>query len=100
MLKTCSVCGRPARTSRCPEHPKPRRPYGTAEYKRNRAQTLLEESLCWRCGKPAKPGDPLTADHVVPVAAKGPSLRSNLRAAHKSCNSRRGAIFGNQRFTT
>ena len=54
-------------------------------------QTLREETHCWICGEPGSPADPLTADHLLAVAAGGPSSRSNLRAAHLSCNSRRGA---------
>jgi 5-methylcytosine-specific restriction endonuclease McrA len=33
----------------------------------------------------------LTADHVVARADGGRNVRSNYRAAHASCNSRRGA---------
>jgi 5-methylcytosine-specific restriction protein A len=56
-----------------------------------RRQVLSEEFVCWICGKPAQRGDPLTADHLVSRARGGDNMRSNYRAAHLSCNSRRGA---------
>ena len=55
---------------------------------------LEEEHLCWLCGFPARPHDPLTLDHVLPVALGGTTTRDNVRAAHRSCNSRRGARLG------
>jgi len=62
--------------------------------KRLARQVLEEERICWLCAYPARPGDPLTADHVVPVVLGGATVRENLRAAHRSCNSRRGARLG------
>ena len=62
-----------------------------ADYRRVRAQVLREETRCWLCGQPARLGDPLTADHVVARVDGGTNTRENLRAAHASCNSRRGA---------
>jgi 5-methylcytosine-specific restriction endonuclease McrA len=59
-------------------------------YVRLRPQVLSEEQVCWLCGLPARPGDPLTVDHVLPLALGGTSHRTNLRAAHASCNSSRG----------
>jgi 5-methylcytosine-specific restriction endonuclease McrA len=59
-------------------------------YLRLRRQVLSEEWACWLCGQPARPGDPLTVDHVLPLALGGTSHRTNLRAAHSSCNSSRG----------
>jgi 5-methylcytosine-specific restriction protein A len=86
-------------------HPKPglcrdcereRRPNTTqrglgSNHQRIRRQVLAEENLCWICGQPARPDDPLTADHVLSRAAGGRNTRSNYRAAHYSCNSSRGA---------
>jgi 5-methylcytosine-specific restriction endonuclease McrA len=46
---------------------------------------------CAICGLPARPGDPLTADHVVPRSRGGVDSIVNYRAAHRSCNSRRGS---------
>lgn len=60
------------------------------------AQVKAEEYLCWLCGKPIDKSLPrrqpqsFTVDHVVPLLLGGPELdRSNLRAAHMSCNSAR-----------
>jgi 5-methylcytosine-specific restriction endonuclease McrA len=36
----------------------------------------------------------LTGDHIVPRIYGGADLRENMRAAHRSCNSRRGAGEG------
>jgi 5-methylcytosine-specific restriction enzyme A len=102
-LRPCIDCGTPARGSRCPAHQREHerayeRKRGTshqrglgAEHRRIRAQVLREEYTCWLCGQPARPGDPLTADHVVARANGGRNERSNYRAAHHSCNSKRGA---------
>jgi 5-methylcytosine-specific restriction endonuclease McrA len=95
ILRACSQCGRPSTTSRCPDHAK-RRPYRSAEYQTARAQTLAEERTCWLCGEAGTPDDPLTADHLVAVTDNGTSQRMNLRAAHRSCNGRRGAELGNK----
>jgi 5-methylcytosine-specific restriction endonuclease McrA len=62
-----------------------------AEHQRLGKQVLREESLCWLCGEPARPGDPLEVDHVVPRSKGGLTVRENLRAAHRTCNRSRGA---------
>jgi 5-methylcytosine-specific restriction endonuclease McrA len=65
-----------------------------ADHQRRRAALIASGArICWLCGKagswdPADP-DPLTADHVMPRAAGG--RLSELRPAHRSCNSGRGA---------
>lgn len=46
--------------------------------------------ICWLCGRVGAD----TADHVVPLSLGGDPLDpANLRAAHRSCNSRRGAAL-------
>jgi 5-methylcytosine-specific restriction endonuclease McrA len=48
---------------------------------------------CWHCGRPAA-----TVDHYpIPAALGGPSTLANLVPACGSCNSSRGASFGNRR---
>src|SRR3989304_4654767 len=47
----------------------------------------------WRCGickRKVKPAD-LSFDHIIPVSLGGPHVSTNLRVAHRLCNSRRGA---------
>src|SRR6266566_2511439 len=61
-----------------------------AEHQRLAKQVLSEEKACWLCGHPALPSDPLEVDHVVPRSKGGATVRSNLRAAHASCNRSRG----------
>jgi 5-methylcytosine-specific restriction endonuclease McrA len=54
-----------------------------------RAQVLEQSNVCHLCGK----GGADTVDHVIPLSV-APELAhdmANLRPAHKSCNSRRGA---------
>jgi 5-methylcytosine-specific restriction endonuclease McrA len=57
-----------------------------AEHQRLAKQVLTEEKTCWVCGGQARAGDPLEVDHVVPRSRGGATVRSNLRAAHASCN--------------
>jgi 5-methylcytosine-specific restriction endonuclease McrA len=91
MHKTCLICGQPSRTNRCPRH-------STQPIGRNRSwvdelarrRIVASATHCWICGQPARPGDPLTADHVIPRSRGGPDVPGNYRAAHRSCNSRRG----------
>jgi 5-methylcytosine-specific restriction endonuclease McrA len=90
-LRPCLVCGRPSGDARCPEDAVPRRGWA---HERASRQVRLEETSCWICGEPAKPGDPLTADHIIPRIDGGADVRENMRAAHRSCNSRRGAGVG------
>jgi 5-methylcytosine-specific restriction endonuclease McrA len=65
-------------------------------YRRLRDQVLAEERRCWLCDQPIGLDpwpDPLsgTIDHVVPVSVDPSRIldRSNVRAAHFRCNSRR-----------
>jgi 5-methylcytosine-specific restriction endonuclease McrA len=90
-LRPCLVCGKPSGGAHCPEHAMPRRGWA---HERASRQVRLEETSCWICGEPAKPGDPLTGDHIVPRINGGQDVRGNMRAAHRSCNSRRGAGVG------
>jgi 5-methylcytosine-specific restriction endonuclease McrA len=78
-LRACIECGRPARGTRCTVHAKvaerrrgspTARGYGR-DYQALRRQVLAEEQACWLCGYPARVGDPLTVDHVLPLALGG-----------------------------
>jgi 5-methylcytosine-specific restriction enzyme A len=60
-----------------------------AAYRAVREQILADEERCWLCYQPGDEHDPLEVDHVVPKAQGGSDDRSNLRAAHRSCNRRR-----------
>lgn len=65
-------------------------------YRRERAAALSGDLTCWLCGQPIDKTlswpDPMsaTADHVVAHHDSGKDNRSNLKAAHLTCNSRRG----------
>jgi len=61
----------------------------TRRYQRARTNILIRDGgICWLCGRPGAN----TADHIIPLAQGGhPYSELNLRAAHHSCNSRRGA---------
>ena len=63
----------------------------TRRHRKARATLLATATHCWICGQPARPGDPLVADHLIPRAHGGPDALHNYAAAHKSCNGRRGA---------
>ena len=99
-LRACLEPGCPMLTSRtrCALHERLRqRRRGTptqrgydAAYQRARRALLSVAERCAWCGQPPRPRDPLTADHVVPLA-QGGGTDGNLVAAHRSCNSARTA---------
>ena len=49
-------------------------------------------TVCWRCGKPARQGDPWQAGHV-----RDGDPTSPLAPEHRSCNARAGLILGQNR---
>jgi 5-methylcytosine-specific restriction endonuclease McrA len=59
------------------------------------AMAIRDGWTCWLCGEEVSPyatgARSATFDHVVPRLYKGPTIPSNLRLAHRQCNSRRGA---------
>lgn len=66
-------------------------------YRRVQAQVYAEESHCWLCGRHVDQqlphNDPMarSIDHVIPKVRGGTDHRTNLRLAHRQCNSDRGA---------
>lgn len=60
-----------------------------AEYDRNRAIVMREETHCWLCRQPGEADD--HADHVIARSKGGSNDRSNLRRAHRRCNLKRGS---------
>jgi 5-methylcytosine-specific restriction endonuclease McrA len=63
----------------------------TRRYRQARAIVLSRATSCWLCGLPFRdPRDPMVCDHYVPTSLGGTDDPSNLRAAHASCNNRRG----------
>jgi hypothetical protein len=62
----------------------------TRRYRANRAAVLAGATVCHLCGEPARAGDPLVADHVIPRSKGGHDGIGNLAPAHASCNGRRG----------
>ncbi|WP_144121135.1 HNH endonuclease [Catellatospora sichuanensis] len=79
--------------NRCPRH-RPKRDHALSatqrgydyEYQQNRILLLRTNTLCWLCNRYGSD----TADHIIPLSRGGSNKLSNLRPAHKSCNSRRG----------
>ena len=72
-------------------------PHHTGTYHRRalklRAQANANpNTLCWRCGQPARNGDPWTAGHL-----RDGDPTSPLLPEHASCNYRAGAIMRNER---
>jgi hypothetical protein len=49
-------------------------------------------TVCWRCGQPARAGDPWQAGHKVDGMVDGP-----LAAEHRSCNARAGQALSAKR---
>lgn len=88
MMKACTICGTPSTTTRCQQHPPTS--YGRP-HRRASATTMANATVCWICGQPPHTNDPLTADHITPLARQGQHRPDNYAAAHRSCNSSRGA---------
>lgn len=90
MFPRCLDCRRrfPGHPSdaRCPRCKAGRKAQRNAEAARSLA-TVVAASVCAICGDPPTATDPLTADHVVPLSRGG--FGGPMRAAHRSCNSRR-----------
>jgi 5-methylcytosine-specific restriction endonuclease McrA len=73
----------------------PKRKNRTGSYQRAAAQVRAAATECWICGGGfTDPNDPPVADHVIPRIQGGSDDISNLRAAHRSCNGRRGQRMG------
>jgi 5-methylcytosine-specific restriction enzyme A len=89
----CPPCQEQARIRRNTDPPgRPsaaHRGYGV-EWRRVSAEVIASAVACHWCGGAFTPGDPATADHLIPKARGGTNDRANLVAAHRSCNSRRG----------
>jgi 5-methylcytosine-specific restriction protein A len=89
------LCGRITEPgqSRCSLHPKP--PVSRHRRYRNLRERLIEASggRCYLCGKAFTADDPPVIDHVTPRAHGGTDDESNLAAAHRSCNGRKGATL-------
>jgi 5-methylcytosine-specific restriction endonuclease McrA len=97
MARLCSYrgCGRiaVAGTHRCEAHPKRRVPRHR-QYRNLCAAILANARFSGICGEGPREGDPLVVDHVVPRARGGSDDPSNLQAAHRSCNGRKGQSIG------
>lgn len=81
-------CGQPAvYEGRCIAHYE-RKPRGsTWRWRALRAQAIeRDHGICQICHEPGAD----SADHIIPAADGGPDELWNLRAAHLSCNVRRG----------
>jgi 5-methylcytosine-specific restriction endonuclease McrA len=52
---------------------------------------ILEEygMICWICKKDIV--DDLSFDHIIPLSKGGPHIQSNIRPAHRICNTRKNA---------
>ena len=62
--------------------------YSSPEYRRSRLLAFMNSGgLCAICGLAASEADPLTADHIRPLALGGSNAYDNIQAAHRSCNS-------------
>ena len=90
----CHVATCPNRKP-CPVHvahrPAPsQRGYTKAWYSLSKTM-IAEEPWCHRCMATHSENNPLTADHIVPLAKGGESNRENTMVLCRRCNSRKGA---------
>lgn len=82
------------RSGYCSEHAKrkespSKRGLGRDFQRATREAIEAQGGECYYGDGPARPGDPLTGDHVVP-RSKGGTVEDGIVAAHRSCNARRG----------
>ena len=61
-------------------------------YRANRKHILANNPNCYWCGQIAD-----TTDHLIEFDQGGDNSTDNLVAACRSCNSKRGAIYGNKK---
>lgn len=95
-MKTCIVCGAPARGPRCKPHEKQhqaqrnrseaRRPYFDPAYERAKKALLAGNPVCALCSQPGAD----TLDHIKPLSQGGRNHIDNLQPAHRACNSKKG----------
>lgn len=78
-----------------PRHRDPARSWrNTAAWKRASARQIARQPWCTDCRHTGSPDNPLTCDHVVPVAAGGAIWdRMNHTTRCRRCNSSKGASF-------
>lgn len=70
----------------------------SSAYTRAARWQVVSHPVCVECGEGPRKGDPLTCDHIVPLAAGGHLTDpSNLQTLHRSCNSSKGAAGGGVR---
>lgn len=94
MTRVCAVpgCAVLSDRTRCPGHERVyqqarNRQPARAAYQDPAYRRIPLGGVCWLCGQPGAD----TRDHVVALAAGGTNDPSNIRPAHRACNSRRGA---------
>ena len=91
-MRACIRCGRPvAKGNRCALH---RIPTRGRHYTQNARTIVVNASICGICGEGPRIDDPWVADHIKPRVHGGSDELDNLRAAHRSCNGRRGQAIG------
>ena len=95
MLRPCLTCGTPTPKTRCPLHTSEkertrpsRRVLGRYDtrYLKLREIVLREQPWCTECLAPDTEGNPLQADHVVPLQRGGKNVRSNMQTLCRACN--------------
>lgn len=89
---TCLDCGVVSKGRRCPRCERARQQQRNAQphraaYRDPEYRAAVRGGLCHLCGEP----DADTLDHVIPLIAGGTNHYSNLRPAHRACNSSKGA---------
>jgi len=87
----CITCGDLTGEPYCPRHTPRRRPKPfthrllyNSNYRKEAKKIRENATVCWVCGLPPTPRDPIQADHLYPGNPNSPLL-----PAHRSCNIRR-----------
>ncbi|MFI6609293.1 HNH endonuclease [Streptomyces sp. NPDC050507] len=81
----CASC-RPRRKWNALKAPASARGYD-ALWRRLRATAIAAQPWCSRCRTTGSLANPLTGDHIVPLARGGTNVLSNVQVLCRSCNS-------------
>lgn len=89
ILRACLKCGSLSEAVRCPRHALRKRPRGNA-FEPTRQRVLQRDGRRCQIRLDCCTGYADVVDHIIHLSAEGSDDDSNLRAACRACNLKRG----------